>query len=156
MLTKTSPGRKEFISAYISPWQFTTDGSQRRNLSRNHGREAVWWLALRSVISLCSYTVQTQPRDGNTLSGLDSPTSLSNQKKCAPRQVHTANYGLSRQLFSWGAPFPGVYLTAEISQPNRALRSGKERGRWVKWGLGVQSSARWDNESCFRSTDKMF
>lgn len=54
---------------------FPHDSSKCRNLSRcrgrNHGGEAVWWLALRFVISFCFYTVQTQPRDGNTLYGLD-------------------------------------------------------------------------------------
>lgn len=59
---------------------FPHDCSKRRNLSRNHGGEAVWWLALRFVTSFCFYTVQTQPRDGNTLYGLDPPISRSNKK----------------------------------------------------------------------------
>lgn len=55
---------------------------------------------------------QAQPRDGNTLCGLTLLHHLASKKKCHPRQVHRPIYSLSRELLSWGALFPGVYLTA--------------------------------------------
>lgn len=64
ILIKSSLGRKEFISTYISKSQPIIEGSQGRKLKQKPQRNAVYWLVLWLMLSQLSHTAQTRlPRE---------------------------------------------------------------------------------------------